>query len=93
MFGKVFRCHIRLFLTRPRSIACLAVPTEPDGGLHTPSFRKAAATKEAHVAAVQIAKALAITGARILIDDDFMAEASSTRLYVGYPRTPAEAHP
>ncbi|KIO34099.1 hypothetical protein M407DRAFT_17012 [Tulasnella calospora MUT 4182] len=51
-----------------------AIPTELGGANHTALFTKAAATKEAHVAALQITKALAITGARILIDDDFMAE-------------------
>ncbi|KAG8970644.1 hypothetical protein FRC05_000502 [Tulasnella sp. 425] len=44
------------------------------GGNHTALFAKAAATKEAHAIALQTAKALAITGARILIDDNFMAE-------------------
>ncbi|KIO34098.1 hypothetical protein M407DRAFT_240734 [Tulasnella calospora MUT 4182] len=51
-----------------------AIPTEPGGGNHTTLFTKAAATKEAHAAALQTAKALAITGARIVIDDSFMAE-------------------
>ncbi|KAG8951841.1 hypothetical protein FRC04_005533 [Tulasnella sp. 424] len=51
-----------------------AIPTEPGGGNHTTLFTKAAATKQAHAIALQTAKALAITGARILIDDDFMAE-------------------
>ncbi|KAG9050416.1 hypothetical protein FS837_005489 [Tulasnella sp. UAMH 9824] len=51
-----------------------AIPTEPGGGNHTALFTKAAATKEAHTIALQNAKALAITGARIVIDESFMAE-------------------
>lgn len=39
-------------------------------------FTKSAATKEAHGIAIEVAKALAITGARIVIDDNFMAEVS-----------------
>ncbi|KAG8891967.1 hypothetical protein FRC01_014415, partial [Tulasnella sp. 417] len=51
-----------------------AIPTGPGGGNHTALFAKAAATKEAHSISLQVAKVLAITGARLLIDDKFMAE-------------------
>lgn len=51
-----------------------AIPTEPGGGNHTALFAKSAATKEAHAISIRVAKGLAITGARLLIDDNFMAE-------------------
>ncbi|KAG9013748.1 hypothetical protein FRB90_005753 [Tulasnella sp. 427] len=60
----------------------LAIPTEPGGANHTALFTKSAATKEAHAIAIQVAKALAITGARILIEDKFMAEASLFGIYI-----------
>ncbi|KAG9013746.1 hypothetical protein FRB90_005751 [Tulasnella sp. 427] len=61
------------------------IPTEPGGANHTALFAKSAATKEAHAIAIQVAKALAITGARILIDDKFMAEASLIGTYTSSP--------
>jgi len=51
-----------------------AIPTIKDGGNHTPHFTKAAATVEAHYACLDISKALAATGVRVLIDDEFFAE-------------------
>ena len=49
----------------------LGIPTEEHGGNHTPAFASAAATIEAHSATLNVAKALAATGIRVLIDDDF----------------------
>ncbi|KAF9653527.1 hypothetical protein BDM02DRAFT_3087288 [Thelephora ganbajun] len=46
-----------------------AIPTEPNGGNHTKAFTLSAASKEAHVACLNISKALALTGLRVLADD------------------------
>lgn len=51
-----------------------AIPTEVDGGNHTLAFTKAAATVEAHKATLDISEALAATGVRVLIDDEFFAQ-------------------
>ncbi|KAF8623049.1 hypothetical protein AX15_006555 [Amanita polypyramis BW_CC] len=48
-----------------------AIPTEPQGGNHTPAFAKAAATLEAHHATIIISKGLALTALRILNDTPF----------------------
>ncbi|TFK39859.1 hypothetical protein BDQ12DRAFT_514616 [Crucibulum laeve] len=48
-----------------------AIPTEPQGGNHTPAFAKAAATKPAHAATMLVTKGLAITGFRVLSDNVF----------------------
>ncbi|KAK7461001.1 hypothetical protein VKT23_008928 [Stygiomarasmius scandens] len=48
-----------------------AIPTVVGGGNHTPEFAKAAATIEAHEACLDISKALAATGLRVLSDADF----------------------
>lgn len=47
-----------------------AIPTESDGGNHTRAFTRSAASKEAHVACLNISKVLALTGLRVLTDDD-----------------------
>lgn len=52
----------------------IAIPTVVDGGNHTRSFAAAAATTEAHYACLDVTKALAATGVRVLIDDTFFAE-------------------
>ncbi|GLB39890.1 putative peptidase dimerisation domain containing protein [Lyophyllum shimeji] len=51
-----------------------AIPTVKDGGNHTPQFEKAAATIEAHYACLDITKALAATGVRVLADNEFFAK-------------------
>ncbi|THU88083.1 bacterial exopeptidase dimerization domain-containing protein, partial [Dendrothele bispora CBS 962.96] len=55
-----------------------AIPTVPGGGNHTPEFAKAAATVEAHEACLDISKALAATGIRVFIDDEFFEEVKRT---------------
>ncbi|RDB23723.1 Peptidase M20 domain-containing protein 2 [Hypsizygus marmoreus] len=55
-----------------------AIPTVKDGGNHTPAFTKAAATIEAHSACLDITKALAATGVRVLTDDNFFSEVKKT---------------
>lgn len=53
--------------------ASLAIPTILDGGNHTPGFEKSAATIESHYACLDVSKALAATGVRVLLDDAFFA--------------------
>jgi hypothetical protein len=55
----------------------LAIPTEPNGGNHTPQFTKSAGTKEAHEATLKVTKALAHTGFRVIADDSFFKEVRS----------------
>ncbi|RDB23724.1 Peptidase M20 domain-containing protein 2 [Hypsizygus marmoreus] len=55
-----------------------AIPTVKDGGNHTSAFEKAAATIEAHYACLDVTKALAATGIRVLIDDEFLAKVNKT---------------
>ncbi|KAG5725164.1 Peptidase M20 domain-containing protein 2 [Termitomyces sp. T112] len=52
-----------------------AIPTVRDGGNHTIQFAEAAATSVAHYACLDVTKALAATGVRVLIDDEFLAKA------------------
>ncbi|KAF8062299.1 hypothetical protein FPV67DRAFT_1421783 [Lyophyllum atratum] len=51
-----------------------AIPTVKDGGNHTPGFETAAASIEAHYACLDVTKALAATGIRVLIDDEFLGK-------------------
>lgn len=55
-------------------LTILAIPTILDGGNHTPAFEQAAATTAAHYACLDVSKALAATGVRVLLDDDFFAK-------------------
>ncbi|KAJ7337411.1 hypothetical protein DFH08DRAFT_876765 [Mycena albidolilacea] len=55
-----------------------AIPTIVDGGNHTPGFEKAAATEAAHYACLDVSKALAATGVRVVIDDHFYAQVKKT---------------
>jgi hypothetical protein len=55
-----------------------AIPTEPNGGNHTPAFSSAAATLEAHDACLEVCKALALTGVRVIEDDQFYAEVNDS---------------
>jgi hypothetical protein len=62
-------------------LSCLAaIPTEPNGGNHTPGFASAAATLEAHEICLEVCKALALTGVRVIGDDQFYAEVNSPSL-------------
>ncbi|KAG6872924.1 hypothetical protein C0995_005182 [Termitomyces sp. Mi166 len=51
-----------------------AIPTIENGGNHTAGFETTAASLEAHYACLDVTKALAATGIRVLIDDDFFSE-------------------
>jgi len=55
-----------------------AIPTITAGGNHTPGFEKSAATIEAHYACLDITKALAATGLRVLADDAFFTQVKKT---------------
>jgi len=55
-----------------------AIPTIKDGGNHTLGFTEAAASIEAHYACLDISKALAATGIRVLTDDEFLARVNKT---------------
>ncbi|PFH51126.1 hypothetical protein AMATHDRAFT_59581 [Amanita thiersii Skay4041] len=55
-----------------------AIPTVVDGGNHTPGFRDAAATPVAHDACLDVSIALAGTGIRVLLDDNFFAQVKKT---------------
>ena len=67
-----------------------AIPTIVDGGNHTLGFTKAAATIEAHYACLDVSKALASTGVRVLIDDVFFEKVHTNDLFntVGLIRCP-----
>ncbi|KAJ7056988.1 hypothetical protein C8F01DRAFT_1152972 [Mycena amicta] len=55
-----------------------AIPSIVDGGNHTPGFEKAAATMEAHYACLDVSKALAAAGVRVVLDDEFHAKVQKT---------------
>ncbi|KAG6806000.1 hypothetical protein H0H93_003695, partial [Arthromyces matolae] len=50
------------------------IPTEPNGGNHTPAFTRSARTKTAHIATLKVTKALALAGLRVLTDSAFFEE-------------------
>ncbi|KAH9930227.1 uncharacterized protein B0H18DRAFT_953169 [Fomitopsis serialis] len=51
------------------------IPTEPNGGNHTPQFTKSAGTPEAHRLTIKTIKALALTGFRVVDDAEFAEDA------------------
>ncbi|KJA25233.1 hypothetical protein HYPSUDRAFT_37712 [Hypholoma sublateritium FD-334 SS-4] len=55
-----------------------AIPTILDGGNHTPGFERSAATIAAHYACLDVTKALAATGVRVILDDSFFAKVQQT---------------
>ncbi|KAJ7764548.1 hypothetical protein DFH07DRAFT_811620 [Mycena maculata] len=55
-----------------------AIPTVLDGGNHTSAFEKAAGTMQAHYATLDVSKALAAVGVRVIIDDNFFAQVKKT---------------
>ncbi|KAF8270590.1 hypothetical protein EI94DRAFT_1770781 [Lactarius quietus] len=57
-----------------------SIPTERNGGNHTPAFTSAAATPEAHQACLEVCKALALTGLRVIQDDQFYSEGSRSSI-------------
>jgi len=51
-----------------------AIPTEPNGGNHSPGFEKSARSEAAHEATMVITRGLALLGFRVLTDDVFFAK-------------------
>jgi len=51
-----------------------AIPTQPNGGNHTPAFTASARTDEAHAATFVVTKGLAVTGLRVLTDEKYFAD-------------------
>jgi hypothetical protein len=49
-----------------------AIPTVKNGGNHTPAFTTSSRTLEAHKACLQVTKALAGLGVRVLTDEGFL---------------------
>ncbi|KAF8916653.1 hypothetical protein CPB85DRAFT_1431973 [Mucidula mucida] len=66
-FGSVFHARLLFYL----SAISLSHTNNENGGNHTPGFTKSAATIEAHYACLDVSKALAATGVRVLLDDQF----------------------
>ncbi|KZT63486.1 hypothetical protein DAEQUDRAFT_747817 [Daedalea quercina L-15889] len=59
------------FVTLPALHPSFAIPTVENGGNHTIAFTEAAASEAAHKATLDVAKALAATGVRVLDDAEF----------------------
>ncbi|KAL4997482.1 hypothetical protein BDV10DRAFT_201782 [Aspergillus recurvatus] len=51
------------------------IPTPSGTAMHTEGFRDAAKTQEAHDVSMGVAKGMAVAGLRILLDDEFAAQA------------------
>jgi hypothetical protein len=66
-----------LFVTTPDFSSVVAIPTVENGGNHTPAFTDAAQTIEAHKACLNVSKALAGVGVRVLTDEAFMKKVSA----------------
>lgn len=59
-------------LTYLTHISLKAIPTEDNGGNHTPAFTRVARTLEAHKACLNVSKALAGLGVKVLMDSEFV---------------------
>lgn len=55
-----------------------AIPTIVDGGNHTLGFTASAKTTAAHYATLDVSKALAATGVRVVLDDEFNAKVQAS---------------
>ena len=55
----------------------IGIPTQPNGGVHTPAFTDSAATAEAHQATLNVSKSLAAVSMRLLTDEAFLNEVST----------------
>ncbi|KAL4072220.1 hypothetical protein V8B97DRAFT_1944099 [Scleroderma yunnanense] len=53
---------------------CFSIPTVLGGGNHTPAFTEAASTEAAHEACLDVSKALAAVGVRVLTDEEFLSQ-------------------
>ncbi|OCB91848.1 hypothetical protein A7U60_g866 [Sanghuangporus baumii] len=63
-------------LTKP-DVIHPAIPTQPNGGNHTPEFTQSSRTPEAYAAAMRVAKGLALVGIRVLDDSTFFKQVST----------------
>lgn len=61
--------------TVPSFHGAFVIPTPPDVAMHNPEFAVCASTNEAHLAALQCAKAMATLAVRVLIDENFAEQA------------------
>ncbi|KAN0093250.1 hypothetical protein V8E55_004034, partial [Tylopilus felleus] len=79
-YGKYIYCSqtsSRRILALPSLHPVYVIPTQPNGGNHTPEFAISARSIEAHKACMKITKGLAWTGFLVLKNDTFYAEVSS----------------
>jgi hypothetical protein len=60
----------------------IAIPTVKNGGNHTIGFADSAATIVSHNACLDVSKALASTGVRVLVDDEFFAKVWMNSLWM-----------
>jgi len=60
----------------------IAIPTVKNGGNHTIAFAESAATIASHNACLDVSKALASTGVRVLADDEFFAKVWMDSLWI-----------
>ncbi|EKM61617.1 uncharacterized protein PHACADRAFT_135410 [Phanerochaete carnosa HHB-10118-sp] len=58
------------------------IPTAHNGANHTAEFAAAAAAREAHDETIKVAKALALTGFRIIDDEAFFREVRGIYIYI-----------
>lgn len=59
----------------PSFHGAFVIPTSPDVAGHNPKFAAAAATDEAHKAALTCAKGMAMLAVRVLVDDTIASQA------------------
>ncbi|KAG5350838.1 hypothetical protein C0989_009061 [Termitomyces sp. Mn162] len=74
MLPLIFYCKGDVCYALPSLHPGFAIPTIENGGNHTSGFKTSAASLEAHYACLDVTKALAATGIRVLIDDVFFSE-------------------
>lgn len=60
----------------PSIQAAFTIPTKPKGANHTPQFAESARLPESFDATMTTCKGLAMTGFRVLADDDFYSRVS-----------------
>ena len=54
----------------PSFHGAFSIPAPPDVSMHNPGFAAAAATEEAHEAAIKAAKGMAMLGVRVVMDEE-----------------------
>ncbi|KIO02232.1 hypothetical protein M404DRAFT_148339 [Pisolithus tinctorius Marx 270] len=65
------------FVMMPGLHPGFSIPTVPNGGNHTSAFTEAAGAIEAHEACLDVSKALAAVGMRVLTDETFLSDVKS----------------